>query len=64
MDFYYAHIDTPVGPASLTTDADGALVEFYFLNEDSLKPKVGVPGDACARSVARRRTPDHRLLRP
>lgn len=46
MDYYYAHIDTPVGPASLTSDADGALVEFYFLNDDSLKPKLGVPGVA------------------
>jgi methylated-DNA-[protein]-cysteine S-methyltransferase len=46
MEFYYAHIGTPVGPASLTVDGDGALVEFYFLNEDSLKPKLGVPGVA------------------
>lgn len=46
MDFYYAHIDTPVGQAALTADRDGALVEFYFLNEDSLKPKLGLPGVA------------------
>ncbi len=46
MEFFYASIDTPVGPASLTADADGALVEFYFVNEDSLKPKLGVPGKA------------------
>lgn len=46
MDLYYAHIDTPVGQASLTADGGGALVEFYFLNEDSLKPKLGVPGMA------------------
>jgi methylated-DNA-[protein]-cysteine S-methyltransferase len=46
MALYYAHIDTPVGQAALTADADGALVEFYFLNDDSLKPKLGVPGVA------------------
>ncbi|MBP2158801.1 MULTISPECIES: methylated-DNA--[protein]-cysteine S-methyltransferase [Asticcacaulis] len=46
MDYYYAHIDTPVGRAALTANSDGALVEFYFLNEDSLKPKLGVPGVA------------------
>ncbi len=46
MDYYYAHIDTPVGRASLTSDPDGALVEFYFLNEGSLKPRLGVPGMA------------------
>jgi methylated-DNA-[protein]-cysteine S-methyltransferase len=46
MELYYAHIDTPVGPACLTGDGDGALVEFYFLNEDSLKPKLGVEGVA------------------
>lgn len=46
MELYYAHIDTPVGRAALTANADGALVEFYFLNEDSLKPILGVEGVA------------------
>jgi methylated-DNA-[protein]-cysteine S-methyltransferase len=46
MELYYAHIDTPVGQAALTVDDGGALVEFYFLNEDSLKPVLGVPGRA------------------
>lgn len=46
MQIYYTHIDTPAGKASIAADETGALVEFYFLNEDSLKPKLGVPGRA------------------
>ena len=46
MHAYYDHIDTPVGPAAVAVNEDGAVIELYFINELSRGPYLAIPQHA------------------